>query len=290
MILLLAHRRHDWRPWLKERGGSGLVLDPSFAEYGWPGRLQRVKGGKVVDWRFHGALDAAADPISLLTRTLELAAEPADWALLFPAETPLLRHLQAQIARLLAPAAILSPEGLVPESAVWPIGPELVEPAKPFPDMVVQAQRRARWLELWKAGREHVIDLGAVALEGARLGSGQVLSSPGEPWRERLGATLTAAQPQEPTPEQAARLMQDHLASRLHHIDPADYEGLLCSLARQDGEDFSMGVIQRMDLEARRAVIWADAEPEPAVRILRIGTLRLSRDGIEAESIRPWTV
>jgi hypothetical protein len=290
MDALLSHPRHDWRPWLREKGGKGLILDPAFAEFGWPGRIVRIEDGRLGTWRFHGSLDPVADPIALLARAEELMEPGLDWALIFPFATPVLRHLAVHLVRRLGPRRILAPRGHLPTAPLWPIGPEEVEAVRPPADIVIHAQRRARWLSLFRASRPHVIDLNSVALEGLRLGSGRMLSAPGEPWLERLGGVLLRVSEDELDDRSAARLMQDHSARRLLQAAPEDYLGLLCSLARQDGEDFSMGIVESFDPAGRRMIVRADAEPEPAVRILRLGTLRLREDGLEGDAVRPWTV
>jgi polynucleotide 5'-kinase involved in rRNA processing len=68
------------------------------------------------------------------------------------------------------------------------------------------------------------------------------------------------------------------------------YRNLLCSFAKQSGEDFGMGILTDIDWNSMRAYAQCTAVPPAPVRILRLGSLRVDSNGHELGEVRPWQV
>jgi polynucleotide 5'-kinase involved in rRNA processing len=301
--LLITHPGASWRSWLKDNRGDRdlIILDPAEPSQGTLARLSWFHGEKTAAWRFYGSLDAQRAPHVLLAALAQMLEQAGDNALvqLFPVRGgPLMRQVVALLAQLTRPESILVAEGTDLDLNGFPVGPESIELEAAFPETVQHAQRKAIWLKLLERCVEHDVDLRRVALEGSRLGSGQAI---GRDALQRLhletvlhaeisGGTLMLVAEEEPDENTIARALDVFHCSRAHFVAPAQYAGLLCSFARQDGEDFGMGLVSSIDFLSGTARILSDAVPPAPVRILRLGTMRIDSSGRELGEARPWQV
>ena len=301
--LLIGSPKTSWRTWLKEHRGNQqlLVLDPADPDHGQLGRLALFKGDKPVLSRFYGSLDPTRAPHVLVAALAELLTEAEGDVIvqLFPLQGgPLLRQVVILMAQMVLPEDILVPYDPGFDLDGFPVGPNEVELEEAFPETVKHAQRKANWLKLLERCTKHEVDLSSISIEGARLGSGREIK------REQLakvgitealhaevsGGTLLLVGAEEPSEQAMTRALDVFHCGRIHALHPESYDNLLCSFARQDGEDFGTGIIQSIDFESRTATILCDAvEPAP-VRVLKMGGLRIDTSGRELGEVRPWQV
>jgi hypothetical protein len=301
--LLIGSPGTTWRAWLKVHRGNHdlLLLDPADPDHGHLGRVALLKGEKPVLSRFYGSLDPNRAPHVLVAALAEFLSEAEGDVIVqfFPLHGgPLLRHVIVLMSQMVLPDDILVPHNPGFDLDGFPVGPNEVELEPAFPDTVRHAQRKANWLKLLERCYEHDLDLGRVTVEGARLGSGRVIK------REQLakvgiteafhaevsGGTLLLVANEEPSEQSVARALDVFHCGRVHVVHPESYDNLMCSFARQDGEDFGTGIIQSINFETKSARILCDAvEPAP-VRILKIGGLRVDTSGRELGEVRPWQV
>lgn len=293
--LLIGDPSTSWREWIGARrdGRDYISLDPSDPLQSPPGRFTLRRGEKTAAWRFYGSLAPLRAPHTLLSALALLAAEAADDAIIQLPDFrsgPLMRQMVSLAAEVAAPRSIFVSKKV--EIDGLPVGPEAVELVEAFPDMVKHAQRRAQWIKLLEEGEDHEVELSNVSLEGARLGSGRRVTeaSVGALHLEACGSTLLIVSDEHPTDRDLARALDQTHCSRVHFVEPGAYAGLLCSFARQDGEDFGMGVIQEIDFKSGVVRARCAAVAPAPVRILRIGGLQLDMAGNEIAEIRPWQV
>jgi len=78
--------------------------------------------------------------------------------------------------------------------------------------------------------------------------------------------------------------------TRAQFVAPGLYRNLLCSFAKQSGEDFGMGILTDIDWQSLRGYALSTAVPPAPIRILRVGALRVDSDGRELGEVRPWQV
>lgn len=300
--LLLSSPEFAWRDWLKEnRKDRDLVLlDPGDPAQTPPGKLTLWKNGKPVHWRFYGSLDPTRAPHVLVAGLAQmLSAASADAIVqLFPhRNTPLMRQVTMMCAQLAAPAEIFTPKGADLDLEGLPVGPEEVEIEAAFPPIVQQAQRKAQWMKLIENCSPHKVDLRYVAIEGTRLGSGRRIHSEqlanvgldGQ-HAEVSGGTLLLIAETEPDDHVLGRALDIFHASRAIVQPASAYDHLLCSFARQEGEDFGFGIIENIDFANGVAQVRCTAVPPAPVRILRIGSLRVDPNGNEVGETKPWQV
>jgi polynucleotide 5'-kinase involved in rRNA processing len=299
--LLIGSPEKTWRSWLKENRGERdlLILDPSDPDHGHLARLVLLRGDKVVQSRFYGSLDASRAPhvlIASLAQMLPSAAENTIVQIFQLHGGPILRHTVLLLSQLVQPEEILVPQDSPLDLEGFPVGPHEVELEASFPETVRSAQRKANWLKLLERCEEHEVHLNHVAVEGARLGSGrkikpEQLAKVGitdVPHAEVSGGTLFLITDEEPSDQSLSRGLDVFHCGRAHVVQPGSYNGLLCSFARQSGEDFGTGVIQTIDFETKVARILCDAVAPAPVRILKIGGLRVDTAGREMGEVRPW--
>ncbi|MEA2553859.1 MAG: hypothetical protein QOJ65_2035 [Fimbriimonadaceae bacterium] len=301
--LLIGSQETTWRAWLKanRKRRDLLVLDPADPDHGHLGRLAAFRGGKVLGSCFYGSLDPSRAPhvlVASLCRLLDLVADDA-LVQLFPMRGgPLLRHVVLLLAQLVEPAEILVPAKAAFDLEGFPVGPHEVELEAAFPDAVRSAQRKANWLKLLERCVEHQVELRGVSIEGARLGSGRAIK-PEQLAKAGLqdvlhgevsGGTLLLISDEDPDDTLLARALDMFHCGRTHVVPPGSYNGLLCSFARQSGEDFGTGMIQCIDFASRTARVLSDAVPPAPVRILKLGGLRVDTAGREMGEARPWQI
>lgn len=301
--LLIGSPGTSWRAWLKDHRGKRdlLVLDPSDPDHGQLGRLTLLRGEKAVASRFYGSLEPSRAPHVLIAALAQILPASGEDAIvqLFPARGgPLVRHLLLLLSEMIRPEEILVPQGAGLELDGYPVGPHEVELEKAFPETVRSAQRKANWLKLLEQCEEHELDISRVSVQGARLGSGRIvrleqLEKLGieEPLHgEVSGGTLFIIAEEEPPDHVMARALDVFHCGRAHIVPPGSYNGLLCSFARQDGEDFGTGMIQSIDFGTQTAKILCDAVAPAPVRILKLGGLKVDTAGREMGEVRPWQV
>jgi polynucleotide 5'-kinase involved in rRNA processing len=200
-------------------------------------------------------------------------------------------------AQCLQPDAIFIDARVPLSREGWPVGPTDIDLPAAFPEVVRVAQRRAHWLAHLEKCEAHQVDIDTVMIEGARLGSGtrvnpEKLNHSGlhASYAEVCGQTLFIITPNAPDEHTIARALSLTHTSRAVLCDAAAYEGLVCSFARQNGEDFGFGMIQTIDFERLTAQMLCDAVPPAPVRTLRIGSLKIDDSGRELGESRPWQV
>jgi polynucleotide 5'-kinase involved in rRNA processing len=77
-------------------------------------------------------------------------------------------------------------------------------------------------------------------------------------------------------------------SSKMHMVLADAYNGVLCSLTRQDGEDFAIGFVESIDWENLTMQVLSTAVPPAPVRIVRLGSIRIDRAGRELGEVAPW--
>lgn len=301
--LLVGTSRSSWREWIKTRLGGRdlLVLDPSDPNQNSLARLVLVRDEKVVSYRFVGSLDATRNPIAVLQGLVELLAEAKSELVIQCFNyrpQPVARQLLIACAQMIRPDEVIIAEGAKIPMNEWPVGPHSCELEPNFPEMVQSAQRRARWLELLERSSEHVVNLGEVSIFGTRLGSGTRISPErilalgleGVLWAESLGPNALVVAKKAPTERQIGDLLNLAHASKVIVVDPMAYSGRVCSFARQNGEDFGMGMIEELDFVHGAFRIMSPSVPPAPVRILKLGTLVIDSSGREIQDDKPWAL
>ncbi len=291
VTLLVGIAGHSWRDWLESRlGERGLVVaDPANAEHGAPGRVLRILNGKINSWRLVGSIDYLRNPLGWLSAIGELVVDGD--VVLGPVvrDAPAARYSLLSMAQMISADQILMPAESFVENWGWPVGPESVPVSTEFPDMVKDAQRRARWLELIENCESHEIHLGDVQIMGTRLGSG-VRAENEFGLGEVSGGTLHLVTREMVDEDMISRMLDEFHVSKVSLVHPRSYHGLICSFAHQHGEDFGMGVIKRFDeLRGVMEILNTAVVPAP-VRILKIGSFRVDSKGKEIGEQGPWTV
>ncbi len=300
--LLIGNPATTWRAWLKQNRADRdlLCLDPADPQQGLPGRLTLWRGNKILHSRFFGSLDPQRAPhviVATLADALRRTGDDLIVQMFAYRQSPMLRQVTHLCAELFLPDHILVAEG-TPVEAGWPVTPTDIALDIALPWEVQVAQRKALWLRLFENCHAHELDLRTVTIDGARLGSGRPL-----PYEERVrchldtalhaekvGKTLVAVVEQDPEESLVSLALHATGCVQANFIHAEAYQGLFCSFARQDGEDFGYGVIQSIDWREMRAQIECDAIPPAPVRTLRMGGIRVGPDGDEWSEVRPWQV
>lgn len=294
--LLIRHRAVSWNDWVKTRSGDHIILDPFDSTHGIAGRLVLLRDGRPVMVRFYGSLDAQRAPHVILAALHDFLAESTDPAIHCPPyrPNPVLRQTLQLISDMAKPTEILVAEGTEISLEGWPVGPQTVPLPAAFPELVLSAQRKAQWLSLIERTHRHEIPLPSLTMEGARLGSGTVLRDQGAledaVHAEVCGSTLLVLCNHEIEEAAMARALDVSHASRAMVVSPREYENLLCALVRESGEEIGHGMIERFDFANGVVHVWADAVPPVPVRILKLGSLRVDRNGKELGEARAWNL
>lgn len=274
------------------------MLDPGDATHGCAARLWLLRNGKPAMVRFYGSLDPQRSPHVMLAALHEMLAEAVDPLVEAPAyrATPVLRQTIQLIAAIAKPDEILIAAQTPIDRDGWRVGPDEIELADAFPKMVLDAQRKAQWLALIERCKPHEVPLEGLTFEGARLGSGHVLSAEmrekaglAEAFRaEVCGNTLLVVADHEIDESTMARALDVTHTSRAMAVLSQEYENLLCAMMRESGEEIGHGMIERIDFANGIVHVRADAVPPIPVRILKLGSLRVDSNGKELGELRPW--
>lgn len=299
--LLIGNPQTSWREWLREHRGDAdlLCLDPG--EPTSPARFVLWRANRPVYSRFYGSLDPQRAPhalVAALAQALPRAGHDLTVQLFAYRPTPLMRQTVQLAAQVLQPTEILVAKGTLLHRAGFAGACAEVELESVLPPAVQAAQRKAQWMKLLEEAAPHEVDLNAVAVEGARYGSGEAL---GPETRARIGLesarhaektgnTLFVVADEELDERDIARALDDTHCTKAQLAHPSLFENLLCSFARQTGEDFGLGLVQSIDWPSRTARILCTAVPPAPVRILRLGSLRIDREGNELGEVRSWQV
>ena len=275
--------------------GDLLVLDPADATHGTPATLRLMRGERPLWTRLYGSLDPCRAPHVLLAGLAEgmaRAGEDLTVRLFGVRTTPLLRQSLALAVSVLRPDQTLVAEG----TEIGPPGDPIVL-EEPLSANVQTATRRAQWMRMLEDSQPHQVELDRVVLEGSRLGSGRPL---GIEERKRAGLEAAARVEQagrsllivadDPDERMVARALDVTHSTKAVLASPRAYEGLILSFAREAGDEFGHGRVERIDWEAGVLHAVCTAVPPVPVPILRLGSLRIDSKGIERGEARPWEV
>lgn len=297
--LLIRHSGASWNEWAKSHQGDHIVLDPSDATHGIAARLVLVKGGKPAMVRFYGSLDSQRSPhviLAALHEFLEHCENPVIHCPVYR-PSPVLRQNLQLIAGMVKPREILVARGTQLSLEGWPVGPEILDLPDAFPKIVLDAQRKAQWLSLVERSHPHEIPLQTLTIEGTRLGSGEMIL---EDMREKAGlkdtdhvevcgSTLLVICGHELEDAIMARALDVTHTARAMVVSVREYDNLLCALVRESGEEIGHGMIDKFDFANGVVKVWADAVPPVPVRVLKLGSLRVDRNGKEFGEMRAWS-
>lgn len=300
--LLIGGAQRSWREWLRaNRCDRDIInLDPAETVFGTPCRLEWIHKEKVLAWHHYGALDPLRTPqvfLSALPSLLDKASEPIVQLFRYR-PSPVLRHIALLVAQILKPDEILIADDCEIGYEGWPVGPQTVTLESEFPDIVLSAQRKAHWMKLLEDSEFHKILMKDVAFEGSRLGSGRAISDEqlaklglsGTAHGEICGSTLMLVDSAEPSDDVLSRALDMTHCTRSQIVDPEMYANVVCSFARQDGEDFGLGIVQRIDFQNKVMEILCPAVSPAPVRIVKLGGLRVNNQGHELGELGPWRI
>lgn len=294
--LLISHPKYSWREWvnLNTEDRDLLILDPANADFGAPARILHIQNKKVKSWRLTGSIDPQRCPIQILTATSQLNKEisPNCLVVLFSLVlSPTLRQLSQAITSMIEPEEVFIPAGSKLERQSWIQNPIHIETPFIVPPLIQEAQRKARWIEMIESGEDHVVELADITTEGTRLGSGTRLAHKDfEDYGEVCAGTLHVVTTRQIPETEIGRVMDIAHARRLNIVAPSAYSGLICSFAHNGSQDFGMGVIRAFDPVREVFHIRCQAVPPAPVKILKIGSMRITDAGQELDPPMPWSV
>ncbi len=301
--LLVGRSGASWYEWLREnrKARDLIVLDPSDAHYGPGARLWMIRGDRPLYSCFYGSLDPGRAPhmmAAALSDFLQRANADAIVQLFSYRPSPLHRQTAHMVASMVQPETLLIETGTEIDGDGWPIGPEYLELPVGLPPMVVAAQRKAQWLKLIERGNAHEVMLHSLCIQGARLGSGTPLDEHARVrvglaealYAEVCGSALLIVGGGGLSESTISRALDLTHTKRTFLVEADEYSNLLCSFVRQNGEEFGFGMIERIDFELGVLHVRSDAIPPVPVHIMRLGSLKVDRDGRELGEVRPWQV
>lgn len=250
--------------------------------------------------KFYGSLDAQRSPhvvVGFLATALQTSKENLIVQLFPFRSTPLMRQTSLLISQILQPDKIFVASG-TPIGEGWPITPVDVDLEPALPREVQSAQRKAQWLTMLDNSEMHTVNLKEIAIEGARLGSGRTMPTEerarvglGEcVHAEKIGSTLFCISDHDPDEDALSKALNETGCTRAHFVTPTTYQGLLCSLVRQNGDDLGCGIIVNIDWKEMRAQVRATAVAPAPARLIRLGSLRIGPQGDEWPEVRPWQI
>ncbi len=304
--LLIGDPESTWREWLLGQPNARdlFVLDPGDTHHGPAGMLRWLSNDQPVATEFFGALDPMRFPQILMATLSRWLAQTAHqppkhlYIQLFPARpTPALRHLILLVAQMVNPDSIVISDAAHFGLEAFPIGPMPTTLERNYPVMVLAAQRKAHWLRLIERTENHIVSLNTVTL-GARLGSGLRVTPPDLTkigvtqivYAEKQGASLFVVTDAEISERFITRALEMTHSRKAHIVRTGDYDGVLVSFARQNGEDFGVGYIESVDWNAGQFFIKNTAASPTPVPLLKIGSVRINANGKELEEAKPWSI
>jgi polynucleotide 5'-kinase involved in rRNA processing len=299
--LIIGSDTGVWRDWLRQHreGRELLSFDPADADLGLPGRLAAYDGDTCSAWRFYGSLSPQRAPHVLMAGLSALIRNASADAIveLFPYRPgPLRLQLARACAEAIGPGEILADRRAQLEKSGWPARLQEVELPEAAPPGVRAGQRKARWMRMLDDCEPHELNLRHVALDGLRLGSGTPM--PLENLRkwgfstplhaEVAGNVLLIVAESEVGDVEVSRALDGVHASKAVVVSPQAYECLICAFARESGEDFGMGRVERIEFPEMIAHVRCTAVGGSPVSLLRVGSIRLDSDGRELPEAKPW--
>lgn len=293
--LLIGTHGSDWSSY---RPDQFLLLDPDEPSFGPSGRVAIIREGKPRETVFVGTKDILRAPhvvLAGLSRLLEKFPEDGVIQCFGYRDQPLAKQTLHLVLDMICPDRLVITESVAAEVEHWPLGPEIVSLPAGVPTVVQDAQRRAQWLRLIENSHAHELSLKSTWIQNARLGSGRNVY---EEWilsgfstvlhAEIQGRTLFVIS-EAPIEDRMMSVVLDHFhASRLVSVQPREYENLLCAFAREDGKEFGLGRIEKIDFSAGVIHVMADALPPVPVYTLKLGLIRVDANGREDEELKPW--
>lgn len=302
LTLLIGKPESSWNDWLAKNHRSRplVVLNPAEPTLAPTGTIARFQGDKPVERRFFGSLDLQRSPHSMIEIAVTLAKKAGPDAIFQFAPyrpSPLAHqtlHILCQLLLAEHPGEILIAEGTPCTTSGFPVGPQIVATEAAFPTVVQAAQRRAQWIAFFERAELQEVDLKRVAIVGGRLGSGEPLPlnalPKGAAHGERTGSGLFLIA-RDPLDDNAVTHALDHFhLARVHIAQAEDYANLFVGFTRENGEDFALGVIESIDFERMVAKVISDAVPPAPVRILKLGSIKVTSDGVLQPEIKPWSL
>lgn len=298
--LLIPTPEVDVREWVDaERKKMPLVLlDPGDSTRVPAARLHRIGAEHPEATIFFGSLNPERAPHLILAAQARLQTDECFLQTAPYRPTPLMRQTLQLIAEVAQPERIVIAEGAELSLDGWPVGPEVVTFPAALPESIRRAQRKAQWLRMIERAQPHEVPFNQLSVQGMRFGSGTVIRP--ETWAsthlppvlhaEVCGGTLLVIAEEEFEDREIARALDLVHAQRMASASPADFADLLCAFVREGGEEFGFGRIESVDFEGRVVHASTDAVPPVPVRILKVGSLRVDRNGNEQGELRNWQV
>lgn len=288
--LLVGTAAASWREWLREYAHDAdvVLLAPGDANLGFPARYAAIRAERGTQERFFGSLDPLRSPHITVATAARFSRERSEVLLLLGdlGRTPLARQTAEAVVEAFAPEKVLVPQDGHP----WFAATGEVELSSAPPPAVAQAQRRAHWIDLLDRSHLHEIPLAGLRFEGTRLGTGVPVDIENTLHAERIGSTLYAILKEDLDERALSLALSATGTSKAHFVTPNTFRGLLCALVRGNGEEAGIGIIERFDPAAGTVVVRSPAVPPLPIAALRIGSLRLDKEGNEIGELRPWAV
>jgi hypothetical protein len=273
-----------------------VMLDPGDATRVPAARLHRFGVEHPEETTFFGSLNPERAPHVILAAQARLQTEDCFLQTFAYRPTPLMRQTLQLIAEVAQPERIVIAEGAELSLDGWPVGPEVIAFPAALPESIRRAQRKAQWLRMIERAESHEVSFAHLSVQGMRLGSGTVIRP--ETWAsanlppvfhaEVCGGTLLVIAEQEFEDRDIARALDLAHAQRMASAHPSDFADLLCAFVREGGEEFGFGRIEAVDFKARVVHASTDAVPPVPVRILKVGSLRVDKNGNEQGELRNW--
>lgn len=282
--------------WSSVRNENFLNLDVDDASQVPVGRVVLFQNGIPRFTSFLGSRNAIRAPHVLLAglmQGLKRLGEDGDVQCFAYRDQPLSRQTIQLIADVVQPSEILWDSEVSMPMNGWPVGPEVVELPRILP-IVSDAQRKAQWLKLIERSRRHEIPLSSVSLRGLRLLGGENVTAEckslgiNPAWAEVQGKTLFLVSDENLHDEKVIALLDHFHTQRLVSTKPSDYQNLVCAPAREEGEEIGYGRIAEIDFEAGLIIAELDTVEGTPIPVLKVGTMRVDKDGHEDEELTLW--
>lgn len=300
LTALIGAHQHRWTPWLAEQLGGRvlLMLDPADTHLGPPARAVLSRGEEVLGWRFVGSTDVSRQPLMLVRAAVELLAKAkSDVIALLPPyrPNPVWRQTLQTLVSVLRPDELLAPDEDLPVEG-WGMGLSRVALEPALPEVVRNAQHRARWIEVQEDAALHEIRLTDTTFLGSRLGTGERVLFPSEEalqgvlYAEMAAGTLYLVSRAELDEATIAMAIQVSHANRVHCVLEQDFDHVICCMVRANGEPYGIGMIERAEFKRDRLIVRSTAIPGLVAPTLMIGSHRVDGEGRTLGEIKPWSL